>query len=339
MARPEAGAPPVAPSAVATVNPKREALPERAKYVQLVEAFNRPDRRADLRAMLGGDDTLVERFLAVVFHAVSTDNDLLRKATLPSLIQAVKDSAAMGLEPTGLLGEGWILVYGDQAQFAPGYRGYLKRIRNSGAVVHVTAEVVHMNDVFEWSKGSGGLVFKHDQKIIGEKDEAGNLIETRGDYRGAYAVVWFPGGVVDGQFMDVQEIWQDAQRFSPAVQRGKPSPWQTHWGEMAKKTVVRRLSKYLPQASVDLLLAADARADDLAKAEGGKALDTSKARSAVLAALGRGADAVQEGQEQPSEEVEGEAKEQPVEPAAEPAAEPQEPESMRGSIDPLNEEF
>lgn len=286
MARPPAGPPPVQPSAVAN---RTEQKPELEKYAALVRAFEREDRAADLMALLGSKDA-VSRFMAVAFHAVATNSDLLRRATLPSIIQAIKDSASLGLEPTGLTGEGYIIVYGDTATFQPGWRGYLKRIRNSGAVTDIDCHLVYMNDEFNLTLGTEPAV-THVPKLVGELDGEGQPIAQRGDYRGAYAWARMPSGTKIIEWMTTADIQDIANRYSPSVKANRKSPWDTDWGEMARKTVIRRLSKRLPQSAVDLLLQIDAKADAAADAgEDGKALEVGKARAAVLKALGKGAE-------------------------------------------------
>ncbi len=260
MTRPPAGPPPVATSAVARRNNNDAVM---TAYKTVAEAFQREDRRADLRAMLGSD-MLVDRFLSVALHALSTNPDVLTRAEPLSIIQAVKDSASLGLEPTGLGGEGWILLYGDKAMFRPGWRGYLKRIRNSGKVQDVDVQVVY------------------------EGDEAPP--DVRGDYAYTYAYARMPSGFIELEVMTAAEVNYVAQTFSPSVKAGRQSPWDTSWPEMARKTVLRRLSKRLPQEAVDRLLIQDETLDaldDAEKAAERREFDTSIVRRrAITAARG-----------------------------------------------------
>lgn len=284
MARPPTGPPPVLQSAVA-VRPDRERADLRT-YASIATAFEREDRRADLRAMFGGSDELVERFLAVALNAIATNSDLLINADPVTIIQAVKDSATMGLEPTGLLGEGAIIRYGKVARFMPMYRGYLKRIYNSGKVSTVKANVVYINDKFDYSWDSDGPHYTHSPVIPSDAtglDPDGE--SQRGDFRGAYCAINYVNGARDFDFMPAVEINAIRDRYS---QSSKGSPWDTAWGEMAKKTVIRRLAKTQVQLAVALnpLMVADAIVDEgRNEAEKSTRLDVSRARSAVLAAV------------------------------------------------------
>lgn len=308
MARPDAGPAPVT-SAVA-----RRDAPVATNYEQLIHAFDREDRKAELLAWLGSEEN-VQRFLAVAFHALATNSQKLARASIPSLIQAIKDSASLGLEPTGLTGEGYILPFGDQAVFIPGWRGYIKRIRNSGVVQDLDCQLVYMNDDFKVEFGTDPTIH-HVPKLVGELGPDGQPLATRGEYRGAYAVAWMPSGRAMIEWMTVADINHDAKAFSPSVKAGRASPWDTHPGEMMRKTVIRRLAKRLPQSAVDRLLELDAQADQIesdATVSNGKAIpNVVHARAAVLAAAaGRrqiGAPRQAERQpEQPEQEPEGTA--------------------------------
>ena len=57
-----------------------------------------------------------------------------------------------------------------------------------------------------------------------------------------YAVAVLKGGGVQFEVMSRAEI--EAVRAQSKA--GKSGPWVTHWDEMARKTVVRKLFKYLP---------------------------------------------------------------------------------------------
>ena len=287
MARPASTPPPVQTAVV----PRREESTEVAAYRQLAEAFRRPDRHAELVAMLGSDD-LVARFVTVTLAAMNRDPGLLRNATLPSIIQAVKDSAGLGLEPTGLTGEAWILCYGDQATLIPGWRGYLKRIRNSGTVRGVQTDVVYREDDWWYERTHEGFKYRHQPAQTDVDPATGQILVSRGDYKGAYASVIFNNGFPDGEYMSATEINKVRDDHSSARRGGRKSPWDTDWGEMARKTVLKRLCKRLPQsAAVEALLMADAiadqRRDELGATAGEGNIDISKPQRAAIAAVNR----------------------------------------------------
>lgn len=281
---PQAGPPPTR-----AVVPHQDA---EANFLTIRETLT-STRNADAKqilSMFGGDKDLMNRFMAVAFSTLASNSDLLARCTPMSVIQAVKDAAALGLEPTGLGGEGAIVRYGDAASFQPMWRGYLKRIRNSGKVVDVDVQIVYEHDEFQVELGTHPSIH-HVPKLFGEKDDEGQYIEQRGDYRGVYAWALMPSGLYIIEWMPTADINYVRDTFSTAHRRDpKASPWATSWPEMARKTAIRRLAKRLPGEAVDKLLILDAKADN---AEAARPVDTtirvSEAQRVALAAVG-GAD-------------------------------------------------
>lgn len=307
------GPPPVS-RAVAITGPSAKAA-QTYQAIQDTLKDNRGAEVAAIKAMFGGDKDLMNRFLAVAFSALAKDSDLLEKATPASIIQSIKDAAVMGLEPTGLLGEGAILVYGSTAQFQPMWRGYLKRIRNSRKVVDIDCQIVYLNDEFSYRLGTDPSIH-HVPLLFGEKDEdSGEFLEQRGGYRGAYAWALMPSGKYLIDYMPEVDLLEVRDKFSRGYQnRPGSSPWTTAPGEMYRKTVIRRLAKRLPGEAVDMLLLADAQADAAADALKAATVEANKAseglRSIALRAVGQlpaEAGQTESGEEQGGSETEGEA--------------------------------
>lgn len=282
------GPPPVS-RAVAVAGPSGKA----AENYLIIQDTLKADRGAEakaIQAMFGGDKDLMNRFLAVAFAALASNSDLLRQANPLSVIQAIKDAAALGLEPTGLAGEGAIILYGQTAQFQPMWRGYLKRIRNSRKVLDIDCQIVYLNDQFSVRLGTDPFI-DHTPLLFGERDEAsGEFLEQRGGYRGAYAWALMPSGKHIIEWMPESDINEVRDRFSKGANRSD-SPWKTAWPEMARKTVIRRLAKRLPGEAVDQLLLADAQADNAAEALHAATVEAHKSvsglRTLALSAVGQ----------------------------------------------------
>jgi recombination protein RecT len=233
-------------TAVAVVDPARE-------LVSAVES-----RRPQLAALLSVDPStekgkaLLDRFVTVALHAATSRPDILR-ATKESIVEAIRDSAMLGLEPVGATGDGAIIVYDEKvkaerpgrhggtivveervptARFAPMYRGLLKLARRSEQIAHIDAHVVYQGDEIELDLGSNPFV-KHYPVLDGSK---------RGKYVGAYAVAELVNGRRYVEWMteaDI-EVVRKTSRAKDAM------AWSDFWPEMARKTVLRRLMKRLP---------------------------------------------------------------------------------------------
>lgn len=226
---------------------------ERAQATyQAVGAIMRDNKGAEakaIKAMLGGDERAFQRYVATVFSLLATKSEVLEEASPASIVNAVRVAAGMGLEP--LTSDGGIVVYGDVATFMPQWQGYLKRIRNSGKVRDIDVQVVYANDSWERGYSQDGAWFRHG---IPDGD--------RGGYRLFYAYAVMPTGFVLLEEMTAAEVNQVRDHFARGL--NKPtSPWNTSYVEMARKTVIRRLAKRLPQEAVQALELADEQAQAL----------------------------------------------------------------------------
>jgi len=201
----------------------------------------------------------VEKFARVAMTAVQNAPDLQtadRRSLFGSMVRLAQD----GLLPDGReaalvifnvkKGNGWE----KRVQAMPMIAGILKRIRQSGEVSKVSAQVVHENDHFVVKYG-------FDEEI---EHSPPSLDKPRGKPIGAYATAVLKDGSRLLEVMSLEEI-EKVRNVSRAKDNG---PWVAWWGEMARKTVMRRLSKRLPMSTDieeqifarDETLAADPRA-------------------------------------------------------------------------------
>lgn len=170
-----------------------------------------------------------DRMLKLALVAINRNAKLLR-CTQGSVIESLMRSAELGLDCSGTLGEAYLVPFGNKCQFMPGYRGLAKLARQSGKLVRLEAEIVCENDDFQYVKGTDFYL----KWAINPREERGKPI-------GAYAYVEYKNGGEEADYMTTDEI-NDVRDSSP----GKDGqPWREHWGEMAKKTVFRRLAKWL----------------------------------------------------------------------------------------------
>lgn len=170
-----------------------------------------------------------------------------------TLFGAVIQCAQLGLEPGGSLGHAYLLPFKNtktgrkDVQFIIGYRGMIDLARRSGQIVSISTRVVHANDQFSYEFGLN-------EDMRHKPDETGNC----GPMTHVYSVARLKDGGVQFEVMSKAEI-DKVRAQSKASGSG---PWVTHYEEMAKKTVIRRLFKYLP-VSVEMAMASvlDERAE------------------------------------------------------------------------------
>lgn len=156
-----------------------------------------------------------------------------------SFLGAVLQCAQLGLEPGGALGHCYLLPFGNgkakdgrpNAQLIIGYRGMIDLARRSGQIVSICAYTVHEKDHFVWRLG-----------LDPDIEHVPSPEADRGPMTYVYAVAKLKGGGVQFEVMSRAEV----EKVREQSKAGKSGPWVTHFAEMAKKTVIRRLFKYLP---------------------------------------------------------------------------------------------
>lgn len=172
-----------------------------------------------------------ERFEAVTLQAIAKNPDLAN-ADPTSIVLAVLEAAQLGLEPTGSLSRAWLVTYGKQAQLMIGYQGLVDLARRSGEVSKVSSRVVYEGDDFAVTYGTTEGI--HHIPMLETSDPT--------KITHVYAIATLRTG--DTVFDVMTKAQVDAIRARS--RSGNKGPWVSDFGEMARKTVVRRLVKSLP---------------------------------------------------------------------------------------------
>ena len=228
----------------------------------LAAMLSSPKMKAQFQAALPKHMT-AERMARIVTTEIRK-TPALAKCDQASFLGSVIQCAQLGLEPGNSLGHAYLLPYGSQVQLIIGYRGMIDLARRSGQIVSIAAHEVCANDHFE-------MVYGLDEKL-----EHKPGLADRGPVIGFYAVAKLVGGGHAFEFMpmrDVEEIRDNSQGWQQAVKFKKQDshPWGAHFVEMGRKTVIRRLAKYLP-LSIEFQTAATL--DGMAEAGKDQGLDT-----------------------------------------------------------------
>lgn len=152
-----------------------------------------------------------------------------------SFIAAIMQASQLGLEP-GILGSCYLIPFWNsklgkfECTFMPGYRGFLDLARRSGQIISLVARAVYSNDTFEYEFGlKENIIHK---PCMGE----------RGEIVAVYAVALLKDGGHQFEVMSKREV----DEVKAKSQGKNASPWNDYYDEMARKTVVRKLFKWLP---------------------------------------------------------------------------------------------
>lgn len=180
----------------------------------------------------------------------------LQKCEPMSFMGALMQVSQLGLEPGGALGHAYLLPFkvrrkvgnewreNMEVQVIIGYRGMIDLARRSGQIVSLSARVVREKDTFSYGYGLDETL--HHVPFEGADG---------GDITHFYAVAKLQGGGVQFEVMtaaQVNTVRDNSQGYKAALASAEKykgeikSPWSTNYDEMGRKTVVRRLFKYLP---------------------------------------------------------------------------------------------
>lgn len=158
-------------------------------------------------------------------------NKALLNTEPTSFLGSVMQAAQLGLEPGSALGQAYLVPYGNQCQLIIGYKGMIDLARRSGQVLSLNAYAVREGDDFNFQLGLKPDIH-HVPRL--EADRIKKPITY------VYAVATLKGGGYQFEVMSRAEV--EAVR---AKAKSK-NIWNSYFEEMAKKTVIRRLFKYLP---------------------------------------------------------------------------------------------
>ena len=172
-----------------------------------------------------------ERMMRVALVAASK-NPKLYECTKESVAKSMMDASELGLEPGGARQLAALVPYGNECQFQPMYKGLIELALRDGRVLSIEAHVVHKNDKFKCQYGSSPIL-EHEPCWDGDP---GNTIA-------AYAVAMLAGGSRQWEVMTLAEL--DKVQSTSKAQRSD-SPWKLWPDEMRRKTVIKRLVKFLP---------------------------------------------------------------------------------------------
>lgn len=176
-----------------------------------------------------------DRMMKVVVQAATTTPALL-ECYVPTFVGAVVQLSQLGLEPNTILGHAYLLPFNNRranrkdVQVIIGYKGLIELARRSGKVVSLSAHAVYERDDFQFEYG------------LNEKLRHVPAFGDRGEITFFYAVAHLKDGGHAFEVMTADEV----RNIRAKSQGRNNSVWDDYFEEMGRKTVVRRLAKYLP---------------------------------------------------------------------------------------------
>jgi recombination protein RecT len=189
-----------------------------------------------------------DRFVRVALTAL-TRTPKLAQCDQASFFQSLMTLSQFGLEPDGR--NAHLIPFENrkrgvtECQLIIDYKGLVDLAMRSGKIAYIHADKVCVNDRFEYDRGE-------------IKTHLINFKEPRGEAYAYYAICRFKDETEKCEVMTRDEV----DKIRGRSRAGQAGPWVTDFDEMAKKTVFRRLSKWL-QLSPEYRDALDVDADVL----------------------------------------------------------------------------
>ncbi len=161
-------------------------------------------------------------------------NDFLAKTAINNPISAqnaIINVAAIGitLNPASKLA--YLVPRDGMVCLDISYMGLLHLAQTTGSIKWGQCKLVYSNDTYE----SNGLDTAPTHKY--------NAFGERGSVVGGYCTV----KTADGDYL-TEEMCLAEIKATEATSKAKNGPWKNFWEEMARKTIVKRASKYWPRA-------------------------------------------------------------------------------------------
>lgn len=202
-----------------------------------------------------------ERMMRLMANALRS-NPKLGECNPLSLLGAMMQCASLGLEPNTVLGHAYLIPFeesrwnpqtrqrekmGVNVQLIIGYKGYIDLARRSGHITSIAAGIHYSDDettggLWEYEEGTESRLRHRPGIQEGEKLHAYAIAKFTD---GGHAYVVLPWHKVM-KIRDGSQGWQAAVKTAEKYKKPINSPWATHEDEMAQKTAIRALSKFLP---------------------------------------------------------------------------------------------
>lgn len=178
-----------------------------------------------------------EAWLQAAIACLAHNWDDLSQCSVESIEDALMASATMGLSLNPYMQLGSIIRFKGSAVFMPMYKGLITLAKRNGRIRKLIAYPVYDGEKFEVSLGLEPNIV-HVPDVFGCMGDSDRIVAV-------YAAAFF-GDDVQFEVMNRRQI--DDVRSSSSTDR----VWGPHFGEMARKTVIKRLIKYLGVENEDL---------------------------------------------------------------------------------------
>lgn len=202
----------------------------------------------------GFDPERVKREISFAIQSINKSAQL-QKCSRESLMQAVLNISNVGLTLNPAAKEAYLipryssLTRSMEASLDPSYIGLVKLLTDTGSVKSMVCQIVYGGDHFELDLANNLNPVIHKPELSSNR---------RGQILGVYALATLSDNTRQVEWMDLSEV-EDIRGRSETYKafiagRIQSCTWASDFGEMMRKTVIKRIYKYLPRSEKAALL-------------------------------------------------------------------------------------
>lgn len=201
----------------------------------------------DRMRKLGLPSNIIMREVSFALQIINNSKDLAQ-CSKESILSAVTNIANIGLTLNPAAKEAYLISRWNnkknckEAALEPSYVGLQKLVMENSGVSSIVTHVVYENDEFSIDLANTHKPVTHKPCLIKNK---------RGAMIGAYSVASLQNGDHQPEWMDIDTIYEIRARSEgyKAYIDGKIKTcvWVSDESEMCRKTVIKRIVKYLPR--------------------------------------------------------------------------------------------
>lgn len=202
----------------------------------------------------GFDPERVKKEISFAIQSINRSAQL-QKCSKESLMQAVLNVSNVGLTLNPAAKEAYLIpryssiTRSMEATLDPSYIGLVKLLTDTGSVKSMVCQLVHRGDRFE-------LDLANNLSPVSHRPELNS--NNRGEVIGVYALATLSDNTRQVEWMDIEEVnsIRDRSETYKAFKSGKiqSCTWASDYGEMTRKTVIKRIYKYLPRSEKAAIL-------------------------------------------------------------------------------------
>lgn len=195
----------------------------------------------------GFDIEQVKREISFAIQGINRSAQL-QKCSRESLMQAVLNVSNVGLTLNPAAKEAYLIprfssiTRSLEASLEPSYIGLVKLLTDTGSVKAMVCQLVYGGDQFDIDLANNVSPVLHKPDLNGKRDQV----------VGVYALATLADGTRQVEWMTLAEIHEIRERSETykAFKNNKiqSCTWASDFGEMARKTVIKRIYKYLPRS-------------------------------------------------------------------------------------------